>query len=91
MLAISPDDVRVAAMEVGVTEPVSELFEQLRAEGVRAVSPNGVLGDPTNASASAGRLILKRWVAELVADLLSVRQQDCAAGSVVDMSGDMNS
>ena len=38
---------------------------RLRREGVRAVSPNGVLGDPTGASAAEGRELLDRAAAEL--------------------------
>ena len=37
----------------------------LRAGGVRAVSPNGVLGDPTGASAQEGRLLLAGLAADL--------------------------
>jgi creatinine amidohydrolase len=34
---------------------------------VRAVSPNGVLGDPTGASADEGLLVLGRWIDDLLA------------------------
>jgi creatinine amidohydrolase len=40
---------------------------RLRAGGVRAVSPNGVLGDPAGASAGEGRALLAAAVADLVA------------------------
>ena len=33
-------------------------MERLVAEGVAAVSPNGVLGDPTGASAEEGRRLM---------------------------------
>jgi creatinine amidohydrolase len=39
----------------------------LRAEGVRPVSSNGVLGDPTGASADEGRVILDALVADVLA------------------------
>ena len=32
--------------EAGRPEPIVDLIDELRANGVRAVSPNGVLGDP---------------------------------------------
>jgi len=38
----------------------------LRSGGVRAVSPNGVLGDPTGASAEEGRALLDSLVGDLV-------------------------
>jgi creatinine amidohydrolase len=38
----------------------------LRAGGVRAVTPTGVLGDPTGATAAAGRELLDRLTADLV-------------------------
>ena len=43
---------------VGNTAPLAELLPALRAGGVRAVSPTGVLGDPTGASAAEGAALL---------------------------------
>ena len=40
---------------------------RLRAEGVRAVSPNGVLGDPAGATAEEGRALLAAARADLAA------------------------
>lgn len=67
MLAIAPHLVRMDVAEPGRPEPVSELAEQLRRDGVRAVSPNGVLGDPTGASATHGKALLTRLTIDLVA------------------------
>ena len=53
--------------EVGVTAPLADLIDELRAGGVAAVSRNGVLGDPLRASASAGRTMLTRLSIDLVA------------------------
>jgi mycofactocin precursor peptide peptidase len=39
----------------------------LRADGVRAVSPNGVLGDPRGAAAAEGRELLAALADDLVA------------------------
>jgi mycofactocin system creatininase family protein len=61
MLHVEPAEVRLAEAVAGETAPVAALLPRLRADGVRAVSPNGVLGDPAGASAAEG--------AELVADL----------------------
>ena len=40
-------------------------MDELRAGGVRAVSPDGVLGDPAGASADEGRQLLDAMVADL--------------------------
>lgn len=66
MLAIAPDRVRMAEAVVGATEPLSAMLDQLRQGGVRAVSANGVLGDPRQATADQGQSIVDRWVEELV-------------------------
>ena len=58
MLAIAPQRVHLAHARAGNRAPLAELMPALRAEGVRAVSPSGVLGDPTLASAEHGRALL---------------------------------
>jgi mycofactocin precursor peptide peptidase len=58
MLAIAPERVQVARAQPGNPKPVAELMAQLVAEGVRAVSPTGVLGDPTDASEELGLALL---------------------------------
>ena len=65
MLALAPGDVRLAAAEAGETRPLAEIMPALRAGGVRAVSANGVLGDPSGACAREGELLLGRLVASL--------------------------
>jgi len=45
----------------------SALLGRLRAGGVRAISPNGVLGDPAGASADEGHELLRAASEELVA------------------------
>jgi creatinine amidohydrolase len=67
VLALAPDLVHLAAAEPGRTEPLADLAPELRERGVRAVSPNGVLGNPRGASASHGRALLTRLVIDLVA------------------------
>lgn len=62
MLHLAPELVRLDLAERGATEPVAELLPRLRAGGVAAVSSNGVLGDPTGASAEEGRSILAALV-----------------------------
>ena len=69
MLALDPMGVRVDAMQPGATQPLAELMDALRAGGVRAVSANGVLGDPTGASSDEGDQLLDRLVDDLVASV----------------------
>jgi creatinine amidohydrolase len=61
MLALRPSAVRLDRLEAGTTTPLPELIGDLRDGGVRAVSPSGVLGDPTGATAAEGRQILGNW------------------------------
>ena len=72
MLAIDADAVRLERAEPGCTEPLHRLMPRLREEGLRPVSPNGVLGDPTGANAQEGRTLLGMLVAEL-ADAVTAR------------------
>lgn len=69
---LAPWAVRVDLMEPGVTEPVQQLMPRLREGGVRDVSPNGVLGDPTTSSPHRGRALFDRLVANLVAELTAL-------------------
>ena len=66
LLAIDPGAVRLDLAEPGCTEPIAELLPRLRAEGVRPVSSNGVLGDPTGASVEEGHALLNDLVQDLV-------------------------
>jgi creatinine amidohydrolase len=67
LLAIDPTSVRLDLAEPGRTEPIAMLLPVLRAEGVRPVSSNGVLGDPTGATVEEGRLLLDDLVRDLTA------------------------
>ena len=66
MLAINPEQVNMAKAEVGATQPLSQLETQLRSGGVRAVSANGVLGDPTTATSQHGLSLLSQLTQDLV-------------------------
>jgi mycofactocin precursor peptide peptidase len=65
MLAIDPGVVG-PERPVGTTDPLPELVDRLRAEGVRGVSTSGVLGDATGADATAGRALVAALIADLV-------------------------
>jgi creatinine amidohydrolase len=58
VLHVEPARVRADRAVAGDTTPIGQLLPRLRAEGVRAVSPTGVLGDPAGASAEEGAELL---------------------------------
>ncbi|UOQ57766.1 mycofactocin biosynthesis peptidyl-dipeptidase MftE [Leucobacter allii] len=64
MLHLHPDRVAAGLAEAGDARPMRELLPELRARGVRAVSSNGVLGDPSGASADEGRARFAAVLAE---------------------------
>lgn len=66
MLHVEPGAVRVDRAVPGVTTPIGELLPRLRAEGVRGVSPTGVLGDPAGAAAEEGVALLELLGNQLV-------------------------
>jgi creatinine amidohydrolase len=65
LLAIAPDVVRLDRAAAGNLAPLDDLLPALQADGVRAVSGNGVLGDPSGATAEEGRAMLEDLVAGL--------------------------
>ncbi|GAA1890353.1 mycofactocin biosynthesis peptidyl-dipeptidase MftE [Lapillicoccus jejuensis] len=68
-LELMPGAVRGPLAEPGCTLPLAQLLPRLRRDGVRAVSANGVLGDPTGASAEEGRALHVALVRTLVHEL----------------------
>lgn len=66
MLALRPESVHIGHAAPGNTAALPDLMDKLRAEGVRAVSANGVLGDPSGASAEEGERLLAHWASGLV-------------------------
>ena len=67
MLALDADRVREHRAVSGNAAPLTELWPTLRAEGVRAVTASGVLGDPARASAADGRRLLDAAADDLLA------------------------
>lgn len=63
LLHLSPDAVRPDLAEPGDRRPIGEILPALREGGVAAVSPNGVLGDPTGSTAAEGALVFEQMVA----------------------------
>ncbi|KRF19057.1 hypothetical protein ASG90_04030 [Nocardioides sp. Soil797] len=76
LLALEPGSVDQRRLEPGCVEPLMTLLPRLRAEGVRAISSNGVLGDPTSATVDAGRRLHAEMVQRLVAELSEIDVDD---------------
>jgi len=66
LLHLDPDSVRLDQAAAGDTRPLPTVMGELREHGVRRVSANGVLGDPTGATAEAGREVVDGWADDLV-------------------------
>ena len=62
MLHLAPWLVRTQHAQVGNTRPLRELMPALTTDGVKGVSSNGVLGDPTGASAAEGAALFREMV-----------------------------
>jgi len=73
LLHLDPNSVARDRLEAGNTQPIGELAATLRDGGVKSVSPNGVLGDPRDASADHGRQVFERWLGELESAIRSWR------------------
>jgi len=69
MLAIAPELVRFDHAEAGVQAPLDEILSTITREGLKGLTPNGVLGDPTGATAEEGRELLKRLVADAILEI----------------------
>jgi mycofactocin system creatininase family protein len=66
LLHLWPDCVLLDRVVTGNNQPLAELMPRMRRGGVAAVSPSGVLGDPTTATAAAGAAIFADMIAECV-------------------------
>jgi mycofactocin system creatininase family protein len=62
LLHISPEHVWLDERVPGNEAPLRELMSQMRSGGIGAVSPVGVLGNPTTASAAEGSRIFEEMV-----------------------------
>lgn len=66
LLAMDPSAVG-PEREPGATAPLRDLLPLMRADGVRGVSANGILGDPRGASAEEGRAMLDAMITSAAA------------------------
>lgn len=81
MLHLAPERVLAEAICAGETESIAALLPRLREIGVRAVSPNGVLGDARGASAAEGAMLLEEMVHGVLRRCLDERM--CEPSSLV--------
>lgn len=75
MLHLAPSEVRMDLATTGNTQPTASLVDGMRSGGVRAVSDNGVLGDPTQADAAHGAAVMDMWVGSFSSFLDTVQGQ----------------
>jgi len=83
MLAIAPDRVRLDRATPGDTRCGSELLPLLQAGGVRSVSPTGILGDPTGASADEGSRLIRAAAADLATMVAGLHRRPDVRGAAM--------
>lgn len=69
ILCLRPDLVRRESAEAGYCGAMGAIIPALQARGLRAVTPNGVLGDPTRADPARGARYLDARAAALAQEL----------------------
>ena len=75
MLYLAPETATMDFAEAGNTSDIAELLPQLQASGVRALSPNGVLGDPAGAHAAEGKELLEKMTSRVVGAVLQFMRE----------------
>ncbi len=75
MLAIAPDRVDMASAVAGHVGPAASASAKLRSEGMAALSPVGVIGDPRGSTADAGELYLDALASLVVEGITAHRSR----------------
>ena len=75
LLAIAPDRVDMTAAVPGHIGPAAQASAKLRAEGMAALSPVGIIGDPRGATAEAGEHYLDALVSLVVGGIAAHRSR----------------
>ncbi len=88
MLAIDPGLVRFELATDGPDLSLDELLPRLRTDGVRGVSPSGVLGDPEGASGAEGERFINDFVDDLVLTIEQWRPIDPTPHAADQPGGD---
>jgi mycofactocin system creatininase family protein len=73
MLHLDPSCVSMDVAEAGSTARWREIGPVVMSQGLAAVTPNGVLGDPTTATAEEGGRVFADLVSQLTADVERLR------------------
>lgn len=83
LLHLDPDCVRVDLIEQGSTARWRDIGATVLAQGLAAVTPNGILGDPTGATASEGSEIFETLARDLCSavETWSSQQVPSSSGS----------
>ena len=68
LLFIAPELVTLEAIEVGNTQDQSQIIDKIRTGGLKAVTKNGVLGDPRGATPHEGEVLVNAMVSSLIKD-----------------------
>ena len=76
MLCLAPGSVDMRRAAAGNTDPLDEIMPALIESGVGAVSPTGVLGDPTLATAERGAALIRAVVEDACARMHSASVDD---------------
>lgn len=71
MLHLRPDAVRLQLAQPGNTTTIGQLLPEIVVGGVAGVSVNGVLGDPTGATAEEGARLLEVMAADVARSVLT--------------------
>lgn len=87
LLALCPDLVRMDRAAPGVTAPIEELMPRLQSEGLAAVTPTGVLGDPSGANVEEGRTLLRGAVCDALASLARLDPAGVISLTLLDPGG----
>lgn len=72
MLHLHPELVDMARAEVGNTAPLSTILPALMEQGLRPVSENGILGDPSRASVADGERLFGQLIDVVRKELIDV-------------------
>ncbi|WP_298121725.1 mycofactocin biosynthesis peptidyl-dipeptidase MftE [uncultured Aurantimicrobium sp.] len=75
MLHLAPETVDMSLASPGTTQPLAELLPLMIEAGVRKVSPNGVLGDPTGATSEEGHSLVVQMTARVLPKVLKFIQE----------------
>jgi len=74
-LAMDPARVQMDLAAAGDTRPLAQLMLLLRTTSIGAISPTGVLGDPTGATSDEGERLLSRLATDLCACVAAWRAE----------------